>query len=190
VLATRLYLDRTVEPSYSANACWGSDRGVGMTFFDITKLHGDDRNESIAGVPGSVMEVDYYHAASLLVIKDDDIVAKAKKDLDTLLGSTCSSAKVEDATVVKVPQAVNWYYPGSYADMPDIKSKSIANAYFVSDIVRSRHGSWSQEKAYVTGIKETANAILGRPVNTDSIPLSTDEPHVAFGRSMVSIGKT
>jgi hypothetical protein len=73
--------------------------------------------------------------------------------------------------------------------MPDTKSESIANAYFVGDIVRSRHGSWSQEKAYVTGI-EAANAILGRPVNTDIIPLSADEPHVAFGRSMVSIGKT
>jgi uncharacterized protein with NAD-binding domain and iron-sulfur cluster len=189
VLATRLYLDRIVDTPYSANACWGFDRGVGMTFFDITKLHGD-QDENIADhAPGSVIEVDYYHADSLLVMNDDNIVAKAKKDLDTMLGSTCSSAKVEDAAVVRLPQAVNWYYPGSYADMPDIKSESIANAYFVGDIVRSRHGSWSQEKAYVTGI-EAANAILGRPVNTDIIPLSVDEPHVAFGRSMVSIGKT
>ena len=183
VLATRLYLDRIVDTPYSANACWGFDRGVGMTFFDITKLHG------IEDSPGSVIEVDYYHAATLLVMDDDAIVAKAKKDLDTMLGSTCMAAVVEDAAVVRLPQAVNWYYPGSYVDMPDMKSKSIANVYFVGDLVRSRHGSWSQEKAYVTGI-EAANAILGRPANTDIVPLSPDEPHVAFGRILVSMGKT
>lgn len=188
VLATRLYLDRIIDTPYSANACWGFDRGVGMTFFDITKLHGD-QDKRIADVPGSVIEVDYYHAASLLVMNDEDIVAKAKNDLDTILGSTCSFANVEDAAVVRLPQAVNWYYPGSYADMPDMKSESIANAFFVGDIVHSRHGSWSQEKAYVTGI-EAANAILGRPANTDIKQLSVDEPHVAFGRLMMSIGKT
>jgi uncharacterized protein with NAD-binding domain and iron-sulfur cluster len=132
VLATRLYLDRVIDTPYSANAFWGFDRGVGMTFFDITKLHGD-QDESIADAPGSVIEVDYYHAASLLVMNDEDIVAKAKNDLDTLLGSTCSSANVEDAALVRLPQAVNWYYPGSYADIPDMKSESIANAFFVGD---------------------------------------------------------
>ena len=188
VLATRLYLDRIIDTPYSANACWGFDRGVGMTFFDITKLHGD-KDESIADASGSVMEVDYYHAATLLVMSDEDIVAKAKKDLDVMLGQTSMSANVVDAAVVRLPQAVNWYYPGSYADMPDMKSEAFSNTYFVGDIVRSRHGSWSQEKAYVTGI-ETANSILGRPVETNVIPLEPDEPHVAFGRSMVSIGKT
>lgn len=184
----RLFLDCTADAPYCANACWGFDRGVGMTFFDITKLHGD-QDEKIADAPGSVIEVDYHHAASLLVTNDVSIVAKAKKDLNRVLVSSFSSANVEDAAVVRLPQAVNWYYPGSYADMPDMKSESIANAYFVGDIIRSRHGSWSQEKAYVTGI-EAANSIVGRPVNMDIIPPLVDEPHVAFGRSMVSIGKT
>lgn len=188
VLATRLYLDRVVDTPYSANACWGFDRGVGMTFFDISKLHGDG-DETIADASGSVIEVDYYHAATLLVMSDEDVVAKAKKDLDTMLGQTSISAEVVDAAVVRLPQAVNWYYPGSYADMPDMKSESLANTYFVGDIVRSRHGSWSQEKAYVTGM-EAANSILDKPVDADIIPLSADEPHVAFGRSIVSIGKT
>ena len=40
VLATRLYLDRILDTPYSANACFGFDKGVGMTMFDITKLHG------------------------------------------------------------------------------------------------------------------------------------------------------
>ena len=38
-VATRLWLDKEVTTSYSANACWGFDEGVGMTWFDLKKLH-------------------------------------------------------------------------------------------------------------------------------------------------------
>mmetsp|Transcript_19537 Transcript_19537/g.54505 ORF Transcript_19537/g.54505 Transcript_19537/m.54505 type:complete len:437 (+) Transcript_19537:1-1311(+) len=182
VLATRLYLDRFVDTPYSANACWGFDEGVGMTFFDITKLHDIGTKD---GNEGSIIEVDYYHAASLLVMDDEDIVEKAKADLDTILGSDCSEAKVVDAAVVKLPQAVNWYSPGSYANMPDVQSSEIPNVYFAGDLVKTRHGSWSQEKAYVTGI-EAANAILERRQNHGIVPLDPDEFHVALGRRAVS----
>jgi len=188
VLATRLYLDRTIPTPYSANACWGFDRGVGMTFFDIGKLHAGSVTDTASNNPGSVIEVDYYHANTLLTMNDDDIVSKAKQDLDTMLGSACVEASVVDAAVVKLPQAVNWYFPGSYVDMPDSQSKAIPNAYFVGDLVRSRHGSWSQEKAYVTGI-EAANLILDREKNEGIIPLAPDEPHVAAGRTAVSLAK-
>merc|ERR1712127_11357 len=78
VLATRLYLDTFVDTPYSANACWGFDEGVGMTYFDITKLHGLDVNtqSDSDGVSGSIIELDYYHAQSLLVMSDEDIVEK------------------------------------------------------------------------------------------------------------------
>ena len=125
VLATRLYLDQVLDTPYSANACFGFDEGVGMTYFDITKLHGlDTKSEEVRG---SIIEIDYYHAASLLVMSDEDIVDKAKRDLDTILGAQSINAKVLDAAVVKLPQAVNWYCPGSYANMPDVKSASISN---------------------------------------------------------------
>ena len=39
VRATRLYLDRAVPTPHTANACWGFDAGIGMTWFDIGKLH-------------------------------------------------------------------------------------------------------------------------------------------------------
>ncbi len=191
VLATRLYLDKVVDTPYSANACWGFDKGVGMTFFDITKLHGLlDENSSDAKTPvGSVIEVDYYHAASLLVMDDKSIVEKAKANLDTMLGNDCKNAKVLDAAVVKLPQAVNWYSPGSYANMPDVKSTAIPNVYFAGDIVRSRHGSWSQEKAYVSGV-EAANAILDKRSTNGIIPLDPEEFHVALGRTAVTTFKT
>ncbi|VEU39623.1 unnamed protein product [Pseudo-nitzschia multistriata] len=182
VLATRIYLDRFVDTPYSANACWGFDEGVGMTFFDITKLHGVGKTRDNEG---SILEVDYYHAASLLVMDNEAIVEKVKSDLDTILGKDCKAASVVDAAVVKLPQAVNWYSPGSYANMPDVKSSDVPNVYFAGDLVKTRHGSWSQEKAYVTGI-EAANAILQRRPTHGILPLDPDEFHVALGRKAVS----
>lgn len=182
VLATRLYLDTALDTPYSANACWGFDDGVGMTMFDITKLHELDGETSI-------IELDYYHANSLLLMSDEDIVDKAKQDLDTILGEEARRAKVTDAAVVRLPNAVNWYSPGSYSNMPDVKSSSLHNVFFAGDICRSRHGSWSQEKAYVTGI-EAANEILGRPEGTGIIKLQPDELHVSFGRDGLSAAKT
>ena len=182
VLATRLFLDREVKTPYTANACWGFDQGVGMTFFNIGELHGDNFSDE---APGSVIEVDYYHANTLLGMSDQQIADKAKEDLNTMLGLDCATAKVVDAAIVRLPAGVNWYFPDSYKDMPDLKSKSLSNVHFAGDLVRTRHGSWSQEKAFVTGI-EAANSIRGRPLNKGVIPIAEDEPHVAFGRTVVS----
>lgn len=186
VLATRVFLDRDVDIPYTANACWGFDEGVGMTVFDIKGLHGVDAS-TVADAPGAVIEVDYYHASNLLVMNDEDIVAKVKRDLDSILVGSLS-AKVVDAAVVRLPQGVNWYYPGSYQNMPDANSKSLHNLHFAGDIVRSRHGSWSQEKAFVTGV-EAANAILGKPTSDSILPVAADELHVQFGKRMVNLAK-
>jgi uncharacterized protein with NAD-binding domain and iron-sulfur cluster len=188
VLATRIFLNRHVPVPYSANACWGFDEGVGMTVFDIRALHGANAS-TVEDCPGSVIEVDYYHASTLLVMSDEEIVAKVKEDLDTILGTKCEQASVSDAAVVRLPEAVNWYFPGSYADMPDLKSTSLANVYFCGDIVRTRHGSWSQEKAFVTGM-EAANLILDRPVDQGVLPVPADEVHVQFGKQVFATMKT
>ncbi|KAL7518190.1 hypothetical protein ACHAWX_003040 [Stephanocyclus meneghinianus] len=195
VLATRLFLDTILDAPYSANACWGFDKGIGMTMFDITKLHGksnhtetgDRKSNSLPA--GSIIEIDYYHAASLLTMTDEQIVQKVKHDLDTILGHQSRKAQVLDAAIVRLPQAVNWYSPGSYSNMPQVQSKSIPNVFFCGDIVRSRHGSWSQEKAFVTGI-EAANRILGRKGGYGIIPLAADEPHVSLGRELFSAAKS
>jgi uncharacterized protein with NAD-binding domain and iron-sulfur cluster len=185
VLATRVFLDKDVRVPYSANACWGFDDGVGMTVFDIKALHGENAR-TVEGAPGSVLEVDYYHASKLLVMSDDDIVSKVKKDLDNIL--KCTSASVVDAAVVRLPSAVNWYYPGSYQDMPDVKSTSLDNLHFCGDIVRTRHGSWSQEKAYVTGM-EAANSIMKKPIDVGVLPVPADEVHVALGKNLVATAR-
>lgn len=184
VLATRLFLDRKVTVPYTANACWGFDRGIGMTMFDISAIHGTNAS-TVAGNPGSVVEVDYYHASSLLVKSDEAIIKKVKTDLDTILGPECKSASVLDAAIVRLPDAVNWYFPGSYSDMPDLEAKSVLNLYFAGDIVRTRHGSWSQEKAFVTGI-QAVNLLLNRPQDQGVIPVSEDENHVKLARDLVA----
>ena len=74
-------------------------------------------------------------------------------------------------------------------NMPDLKSSSIKNAYFVGDLVRTRHGSWSQEKAFVTG-KQAANVMLGRDENEGVVPLKADEVHVDAGRKAVGLART
>uniref|UniRef100_A0A7S4QRH2 Amine oxidase domain-containing protein n=1 Tax=Alexandrium monilatum TaxID=311494 RepID=A0A7S4QRH2_9DINO len=181
VLATRIWLDRVVDTPYWANACWGFDEGVGMTWFDIGRLHAPAHD----GEPGSVIEMDFYHAGSLLPLSDEALVDKAKSYLDTMVPGF-RGAKVVEAAVVRLPSAVNWYFPGSYRSCPDTRASSFENVYFAGDVVRTRHGSWSQEKAYVTGI-EAANAILGRRPDHGVKPLKPTEPHVQAGRAAVKL---
>lgn len=182
VLATRIFLDKNIHIPYSANACWGFDRGVGMTMFDIKAIHGLGANV------GSVIEVDFYHSDSLLVRDDDDLIKKVKSDLDCILGESCKGSKVVDAAIVRLPNAVNWYFPGSYQHMPNHRSLDVANLYYSGDIVRTRHGSWSQEKAFVTGV-QAANLVLSHDLNNDVLPAMKDEPHVAFGKDTIALFK-
>lgn len=188
VLATRIFLDRNITVPYSANACWGFDEDIGMTMFDIRALHGDTV-DTVRDAPGAVLEVDYYYANEILLLSDEDIVAKVKADLDSLLGTLCQASQVVDAAVVRLPEGVNWYFPGCYKDMPDVQSSSVDNLYFAGDIVRTRHGSWSQEKAFVTGM-EAANRILGREDNYGVLPVAADEAHVKLGKDLVALARS
>ena len=119
-----------------------------MTWCHLERLHAPKYDDE----PGSVIEVDFYHCNQLLGLTDEAIVEKVKRDLDKMVPGF-GDAAVLDAAVVRLPNAVNWYYPGSYRSMPETKSRSFTNAYFAGDIVKTRHGSWSQEKAYVTGLR-------------------------------------
>ena len=80
MLATRLWLDRRVSTIYTANACWGFDEGVGMTWFDVGRLHAPKYDDE----PGSVIEVDFYHCNQLLGLTDEAIV-EVKRDLNKMV---------------------------------------------------------------------------------------------------------
>ncbi len=72
--AVRLWLDRRIMFPRPSNACSNFDEGVGWTFFDLTTLHDEFRDE-----PGSVVEADFYHAATLLPMSDEEIVQKVNR---------------------------------------------------------------------------------------------------------------
>lgn len=178
VLATRLWFDRKIPVPLPSNACFGFDNTTGWTFFDLNALHDEWKNE-----PGSVIEADFYHANQLLPMDDADIIAKVQRDLATCVPEF-RAAKVVDSSVIRLPKAVTHFSPGSYQSMLSGKT-SFANIFMSGDWIITRHGSWSQEKAYVTGL-EAANRVIeqfkiGTPA--EIIPVEADEPHIAFARS-------
>jgi uncharacterized protein with NAD-binding domain and iron-sulfur cluster len=185
VLATRLWFDRKINVPLPSNACFGFDTTTGWTFFDLNALH-DEWRDAL----GSVIEADFYHANQLLPMDDAAIVAKVHRDLMTCIPAF-GPADVVDSSVVRLPKAVTHFAPGSYPFMLS-GTTSIANLWMSGDWIVTRHGSWSQEKAYVTGL-EAANRVIeqfGRGVPARIFPIETDEPHIQLARTLNQTART
>jgi uncharacterized protein with NAD-binding domain and iron-sulfur cluster len=177
VLATRLWFDRRVDVPLPSNACFGFDATTGWTFFDLNNLH-DEYKEEV----GSVIEADFYHANQLLSQTDEQIIAKVHRDLATCVPAF-KEAKAIDSSVIRVSQGVTHFAPGSYQYL--LKSKTnIPNVFMSGDWIVTEHGSWSQEKAYVTGL-EAANFVIDsfdRGRRADIMSIEPDEPHITLSR--------
>lgn len=177
VLATRLWFDRKITIRHPSNACFGFDPTTGWTFFDLNALHDEYAEEA-----GSVIEADFYHANQLLAMSDEQIVAKVHRDLATCVPEF-KEAKVIDSAAIRVHQGVTHFAPGSYQYLLKAKT-SIDNVFMSGDWIVTNHGSWSQEKAYVTGL-EAANLVieqLGFGNKANIIPIEADEPHIQVAR--------
>jgi uncharacterized protein with NAD-binding domain and iron-sulfur cluster len=177
ILAVRLWFDRLVNIPLPSNACFGFDATTGWTFFDLNTLH-----DQYEGEKGSVVEVDFYHANQLLSMSDQAIVKKVHQDLTTCIADF-ANAEIIDYSVVRVPQGVTHFAPGSYQHLLRVNT-SIPNLFMSGDWIITNHGSWSQEKAYVTGL-EAANQTInyfkeGKSANI--IPVEKDEPHIEIAR--------
>ncbi len=184
VLATRLWLDRKVPIPNPSNACFGFHPTTGWTFFDLNALHDAYQHES-----GTVVEADFYHANQMLPLEDAEILQQVQQDLTTCIPAF-GEAKVLDYGIVRLPRAVTHFAPGSYRYLLP-GSTSIPNLFMSGDWIVNRHGSWSQEKAYVTGL-EAANRVIaqfqqGKPAPI--IPVEPDEPHIQLGRSLFQFTK-
>lgn len=179
VLAVRLWFDRKIDIPLPSNACFGFSSTTGWTFFDLNALHDEFRNE-----PGTVIEADFYHANQLIPMTDAEIVELVQRDLATCIPAF-GKAKVTDSSAIRLPRAVTHFAPGSYQYLlPAVTSYD--NVFMSGDWVVNRHGSWSQEKAYVTGL-EAANLVIsrfGRGSKAAIIPVEADEPHIQIGRSI------
>ncbi len=179
VLATRLWFDRKIAIPRPSNACFGFNSTTGWTFFDLNALHDEYKNE-----PGTVIEADFYHANQFLPLSDAEIVPIVQRDLAACIPAF-QEAKVTDSSVIRLPRAVTHFAPGSYQYMLPVGT-SIENVFMSGDWIVTRHGSWSQEKAYVTGL-EAANQVIsrfGRGTRAQIIPVETDEPHIQVARQL------
>jgi len=124
------------------------------------------------------VEVDFYHANQFLPLTDREIVKIVKGYLTTCIPEF-GQAKIIDSSVIRLRQAVTHFSPGSYQYMLPAQT-SINNVFMSGDWIVNRHGSWSQEKAYVTGL-EAANLVISRlkgGQQAEIIPVEPDEPHI------------
>lgn len=177
VLATRLWFDRKINIRHPSNACFGFDPTTGWTFFDLNALQDEYADEA-----GSVIEADFYHANQLLAMSDEEVINKVKRDLATCIPEF-NKANVIDSSVIRVAQGVTHFAPGSYQYLLKATT-SIENMFMSGDWIVTNHGSWSQEKAYVTGL-EAANLVieqLGFGEKANIIPVEADEPHIQVAR--------
>jgi uncharacterized protein with NAD-binding domain and iron-sulfur cluster len=179
VLATRLWCDRKIYIPRPSNACFGFDATTGWTFFDLNALQDEYRD-----IRETVVEVDFYHANQLLPMGDEEIVSLVQDYLATCIPEF-RAAKICDRSVIRLSKAVTHFAPGSYQNMLPAKT-SIDNIFMSGDWIITRHGSWSQEKAYVTGL-EAANLVIERfrkGTKAEIIPIEADEPHIQMMRSL------
>ncbi|NET34526.1 MAG: amine oxidase [Cyanothece sp. SIO1E1] len=179
VLATRLWFDRKISIPRPSNACFGFTPTTGWTFFNLNLLHDEYRDES-----GSVIEADFYHANQFLGLRDEEIVSIVHRDLAVCIPAF-QTAKVLDSSIIRLPQAVSHFAPGSYQYLLPATT-SFENVFMSGDWIVNRHGSWSQEKAYVTGL-ESANRVIqhfGEGNLATILPVEADEPHIQFARAL------
>lgn len=179
VLATRLWFDRKVTMRHPSNACFGFYSTTGWTFFDLNALHDEYQDE-----PGSVVEVDYYHANQLLHLSNEEVLPLVHQDLAACVPEV-HNAEIIDASVIRLPQAVSHFAPGSYQYLLSGQTR-FTNGFMSGDWIVNRHGSWSQEKAYVTGLEAANHVIdcLGVGQSAHIQPVVPDEPHIQTARQV------
>jgi uncharacterized protein with NAD-binding domain and iron-sulfur cluster len=144
---------------------------------------------------GSVIEVDFYYAKTLVGQDSETVLQQALTTLQTADPKTFSALRrqdVEDFAVVRIPNAVSQFSPGSFESLPSIRT-SVGNFYFAGDWVdRAGHKSWSQEKSLVTGY-QAASIVLSKLFDREIagkvpevIDVEESEPHVRLGRAVVT----
>eukprot|EP00737_Agarophyton_chilense_P001975 gb/GEZJ01002233.1/.p1 GENE.gb/GEZJ01002233.1/~~gb/GEZJ01002233.1/.p1 ORF type:complete len:557 (+),score=70.08 gb/GEZJ01002233.1/:5748-7418(+) len=179
VMAVRLYFNRKIRIEFDSNACFGFDETTGWTYFNLNAIHDEFKDAE-----KTVIEADFYHSNQLMPMEDTEIVEEVRRRL-CVAERTFKGAEVEDYVVVRVPRGVTHFRPGSYQDFMNVRT-SIDNVFMSGDWIRTSHGSFSQEKALVTGY-EAANATLEyfgyeKSAQKTIIPVEEDEPHIIVAR--------
>ncbi|KAH7690045.1 Phytoene desaturase (zeta-carotene-forming) protein [Dioscorea alata] len=178
-ISLKLWLDRKVQILKPGNVCFGVDGLSGWTFFDLNSIYDEYEDE-----PATVLQADFAYARQLLPLKDDQIVQKVVSCLSICIKGL-NEATVLQHIVDRFPNSATHFFPGSYKYMMR-GSSSFPNLFMAGDWIVTRHGSWSQEKAYVTGL-EAANRVVdyfGDGSLAKIIAVEEDEPHIETLRSI------
>ncbi|GLC50560.1 hypothetical protein PLESTB_000393300 [Pleodorina starrii] len=182
--AVRLWLDRRLRPATPSNVLVGFDPGVGSTLFHLSELQDEYRTD-----PGvSVVEADFYHAASLLPLSDDELTAKVVERMLPAVDPSIGRPHVIDRSVVRCRGAVSLFSPGCASYMPTVRTP-YNGIFMAGDWVRQGPGTHGakglcQEKAYVTGLQAGNLAAEAVGLRPHAVVLSSeaDETHIAAGK--------
>ncbi|GIL76179.1 hypothetical protein Vretimale_5788 [Volvox reticuliferus] len=187
VAAVRLWLDRRLRPATPSNVLVRFDPGVGSTLFHLSEL----QDEYSSDPSTSVVEADFYHAASLLPLSDEELVAKVVEQMLPVVDPGATRPRVMDQSVLRFRGAVSLFSPGCAAYMPTVQTP-YNGIFMAGDWVRQGPGTHAakglcQEKAYVTGLQagNQAAEAVGLRSNAVVLPGEADETHIAAGREAV-----
>lgn len=178
-VSVKLRLDRKINIPKACNACSGSGALNGWTFFDLNAIYEKHENDEVTN-----LQAELYHANVLLPLNDEQIAAKVKSYLSKYV-KELGDAQVIDKEIARFPKSLTHFFPGSYKYSMR-GSTSFPNLFMAGDWIITRHGSWAQEKAYVTGL-EAANRVadyLGEGSFAKIIPVEEDEPHIEALRNL------
>lgn len=179
VVSVKLWFDKKITIPKVANLCSGFDDSSGWAFFDLTSIYDDYYEE-----PTTVVEAEFYNASHLIPLNDDGIVSEASSHLTKCI-QDFEGATVIKYSVRRCPKSVINFLPGSYKYTLR-GSTSFPNLFIAGDWIVNRHGSFSKEKACVTGL-EAANRVVdyfGTGDFAKIIPVEGDEPHIETLRSL------
>ncbi|TXG64878.1 hypothetical protein EZV62_011872 [Acer yangbiense] len=179
VISVKVRLDKKVNIPNASNACSGFGDSFSWTFFDLTQIYDEHKDD-----PVTVLQADFYHANVLLPLKDEQVLAKVMSCLSKCI-EEFSTATITDKQIRRFPKSLTHYFPGSYKYMMR-GSTSFPNLFMAGDWITTRHGSWSQEKSYVTGL-EAANRVVDYLEDgsfAKIIPVEEDEAHIETLRNL------
>ncbi|KAL6651195.1 hypothetical protein ACP70R_010120 [Stipagrostis hirtigluma subsp. patula] len=179
VISVKLWFDKKITIPRVANVCSGFDDSSGWAFFDLTSIY-DYYSEE----PTTIVEAEFYNASHLLPLSDEHIVSEASSRLIKCI-QDFEGATVTQQLVRRSPSSFMNSLPGSYRYIPR-GSTSVPNLFLAGDWIVNRHGSFSKEKAYVTGL-EAANRVVDYFSDGDFakiIAVEGDEAHIETLRSL------
>ncbi|DBA90704.1 TPA: hypothetical protein ACH3X1_003920 [Trebouxia sp. C0004] len=140
---------------------------------------------------GSVVEVDYYNATSLLGLTDEQLIQRTLHSYLAACQPAYGLCQVQDASVLRFAGAVTAFAPGSHASMPPT-GVSLPGVFMAGDWLAqgpATHGAkgLSQEKAYVTGLQagNQAAQMLNHTPQVKVLPVEADEAHIVSAKKAV-----